>query len=90
MFTVAKPPQFIGTPTINPASINATTVSDQTFTVKGLTPDMAVCLNWPGLTAGILIGNVEVSAANTLKIRFFNQTAGAVDIPATAIKVIAF
>lgn len=90
LFTVAKPPQFIGTPSLNPASINATTVADQTFTVKGLTTDMAVAINWPSLSAGIVIGNVEVSAANTLKIRFYNTTASPVDIGATNVKVIAF
>ena len=65
--------------TLNPASVAATTVADQTFTVEGLTTDMAVFVSPPALDAGLLISYARVSAVDTLQIRFHNTTGGAID-----------
>lgn len=63
---------------LTPASVNATTSAEQTFTVQGLLAGdqvSAVSLNaaWTSLTG---IVGFRVTAANTLGISFQNQTAG--------------
>ena len=70
--------------TIDVASVAANTSAEQTFTVPGLSADMFVMVNKPDLDAGLAIGNVRVSAANTLAITFQNSTAGAID-PASEV-----
>lgn len=67
------------TATINPASVAANTVAEQTFTVTGLATTDVVMVNNPALTAGLGIAGVRVSAANTLAVRFVNATAAPID-----------
>jgi len=70
-----------GTVTINPASINATTVSSQTFTLTGAATGDSLMLNPPaaGLTAGLLVSQYFVSAADTITVVFFNTTGAPID-----------
>lgn len=63
--------------TITPASVAAATVAEQTFTVTGLTTADKVFVNAGAITNAVAIGNVRVSAANTLAVQFVNPTAGA-------------
>ena len=65
------------TPTLTPASVAAATVAEQTFTVTGLTTADMVIVNPPAIANATGLAGVRVSAANTLAIRFFNPTAGA-------------
>lgn len=64
------------TPTLTPASVNAVTVAEQTFTVTGLTTADKVIVNPPAIANSTGICGVRVSAADTLAIRFNNPTAG--------------
>jgi hypothetical protein len=75
-----------GTVTIDPASINATTVSSQTFTLTGAATSDSLTLNPPaaGLTAGLLVCQYFVSAANTITIVFYNTTGGSIDEPSAS------
>lgn len=66
---------------VTPASVNANSTSEQTFTVAGLQVGDFVEVNKPSNQAGLSIGNVRVSAANTLAVQFVNTTAGAI-VPA--------
>lgn len=70
-----------GTITIDPASINANTVSTQTFTLTGATVGDSVVVNPPaaGITAGLLVLQSRVSAANTLSVTFQNTTGSSID-----------
>ena len=70
-----------GAVTIDPASINATTVSAQTFTLTGATTADVLTLNVPaaGLTAGLLVLQAYVSAADTITIVFQNSTGAPID-----------
>lgn len=70
-----------GAVTIDPASINATTVSSQTFTLTGAVVGDSLVLNPPaaGLTAGLVIGQYFVSAANTITIVLYNTTGAPID-----------
>lgn len=62
--------------TLTPAQVLANTSNEQTFTVNGLTTnDMILDCNKPTHQAGLSIGNVRVSAANTVAIQFVNNTA---------------
>lgn len=68
------------TPTINPAEVAANTSAEETFAVSGLTTaDVPIALIKPTLTAGLSIGNVRVSLADTLAVTFVNSTAAPID-----------
>lgn len=71
-----------GSVTIDPASINATTVSSQTFTLTGAATGDSLVLNpsSAGLTAGMLVSQVFVSAANTITVVFYNTTGSPIDL----------
>src|SRR4029077_1948314 len=72
-------------PSLTPASVNANTTEEQTFTVLGLQVGDFVDVNFQGAqTAGIGISNVRVSAANVLALQFTNNTGGALT-PAAGI-----
>jgi hypothetical protein len=77
------------TPSLDVASVAATTVADQTFTVSGLTTADTVFVNPPALTAGLLVTSARVSAADTLQVRFHNTTAVAVDEAAAVWRIVA-
>lgn len=64
-------------PTLTPIAVAGSTAAEQPFTILGLLPGDYVDVNCGiAQTAGITIGNVRVSAANTLQIEFANSTAG--------------
>ena len=70
-----------GTVAIDPASINANTVSEQSFALTGAATGDSLTLNPPaaGLTAGLLVLQAYVSAADTIKITFQNTTGSPID-----------
>lgn len=61
--------------TLTPTSVAANSTAIQTFTVNGLAVGDSIDVNKPSHQAGLSIGNVFVSAANTLQIQFVNTTA---------------
>lgn len=71
--------------TLTVAEVAANLSAEQTFTVNGLDTDMVVMVGKPALKAGIVVGNVRVSAANTLAITFGNCTAGALTPTASEV-----
>ena len=72
------------------ASVAANTSAEQTFTVTGLAVgDVVLAVNKPSLTAGLVVGNARVSAANTLALTFGNHTAGAIDPGAETYQIVA-
>lgn len=76
--------------TFNPASVAAATTAEQTVTVSGVKVGDFVIAMKPTLTAGVTIGNVRVSAADTVAIQFVNATAGAVDPGSETWKFLVF
>ena len=58
--------------TLSPSAVSATSESAQTFTVTGLTTKDTVIVNKPTHQASLGIIDVQVSAADTLKITFYN------------------
>lgn len=63
---------------LTPASVANAVSAEQTFTVPGLLLEDAVYINKPTTQAGLVIGGVRVSAANTLAINFGNLTAATI------------
>lgn len=61
--------------TLTPTSVAANTTAIQTFTVNGLAVGDSIDVNKPSHQVGLSIGNVFVSAANTLQIQYVNTTA---------------
>lgn len=64
--------------TLTPSAVGANSTSEQTFTVQGLAVGDSIDINKPSNQAGLSIGNVRVSAANTLAVQFVNTTAGSI------------
>lgn len=75
--------------TITPASVNAATVAEQTFTVTGLTTSDKVFVNQGAIANSTGIAGVRVSAADTLAVMFVNPTAGALTPTAGTWKIFA-
>lgn len=71
------------------ASVAANTSAEQTFTVTGLTTADKVFVIKPSLSAGLVIGNARVSAADTLAITFGNLTASPIDPAAESYTIVA-
>jgi hypothetical protein len=66
--------------TLSPTSVAPNTSAEQTFASTGiglLTTDLIV-INKPTVQAGLVIGNVRVSATDTLAIEFGNLTAATI------------
>ena len=76
--------------TITPSAVGAATVAEQTFTVTGLTTADKVLVNASPTGNATAIGNVRVSAANTLAIQFINPTAGSLTPGAGTYQIVAF
>lgn len=66
------------TASLAPTSVAANTTAEQTFAVTGLLTTDVVFVNKPTFQAGIAIGNVRVSAVNTLAVTYVNDTAGSI------------
>lgn len=64
--------------TLTPAAVGANTTAEQTFTVAGLAVGDCIDINKASHQTGLSIGNVRVSAANTLAIQYVNTTAGSI------------
>jgi hypothetical protein len=75
---------------VNPASIAANTRVDQTFTVKGIRKNRPLLVYFPALTANITFCNAHASLKDEVKIRFENETAGAIDPAAQDMYVVQF
>ncbi|HDR9075891.1 TPA: hypothetical protein QDB15_001111 [Burkholderia vietnamiensis] len=60
--------------TLTPAQVAANTSAEQTFTVPGLQVGDSVDINKASHQVGLFIGNVRVSAKDTLAIQYVNQT----------------
>ena len=75
------------TPTIDPASVAANTVVEETFTVTGLATTDTVFVN-PGV-ATIGVAGARVTAADTLGLTFVNPTASAINAASSTYRVVA-
>lgn len=63
---------------LTPVSVGASTAAEQNFTIQGLqVGDYADINCMAAQTAGLGVGNVRISSANTLTVEFTNSTAGA-------------
>lgn len=71
----------LGTVSVNPASISTLAVGEVTVTITGAVEGDSVIMTPPaaGLTAGLIVCDARVSAADTVKIRIYNSTGGSVD-----------
>lgn len=69
---------FIIRQTLTPAAVGANTTAEQTFNVPGLQVGDSLDINKASHQVGLSIGNVRVSAANTLAIQYVNTTAGSI------------
>ena len=78
------------TATLTPVSVSANTTAEQTFTVTGLPVSGQVVVNKPTVTAGLGIGGVRVSAANTLAINYINNTSAAITPPSEVYTIGSF
>jgi hypothetical protein len=75
--------------TLTASAVGAGNSSRQTFTVSGLTVRDIVVVIPPQFSAGMHVTNARVSAADTLQLMFFNNTAGGIT-PSGAFKILAY
>ncbi len=82
--------QFIQDVTIDPASV-AATLSVQTFTVKGLKPNMTLVTgqNQTWAAAGFVIVGSYCNAVDVLTLVFLNLTGSTYDAASASIHVMA-
>lgn len=74
---------------INPGSISGNTSVEQTFTMPGLrTRDVVLAVVKPTLTTGFDVGNVRISADNTIAITFNNNTGSPIDAPSETYTIV--
>lgn len=71
--------------TLSPTSVANATSAEQTFTVGGIKVGDFVYATKPTTQAGLVIGNVRVSANNTLAIAFGNLTAATITPTASEV-----
>jgi hypothetical protein len=80
-----------GTLTIDPANINKTSASTQTFTLTGLTTSHKIVITaGTALTYGVSIVSAWASALNTLSITFHNYSGAGVNLGSTDIQYFAW
>lgn len=73
------------------ASVNANSVSRQSFTVEGIDASDSIFINSPLLNVGVeMLAGYRVTAANTIEIPFWNSTGGAINPIAATFKIWAF
>lgn len=63
---------------LSPVSVASNTVSEQYFTVTGVSPGQQVIVNKPTAQAGLIITNARASGANQVAIQFSNLTGAAI------------
>ena len=71
-----------GTVTVDPADLASVTAADKDITIAGAAVGDMVILHPPAtaLTAGFLICQAWVSATDTVTVRFYNASGGAINI----------
>jgi len=74
---------------LTPSAVGANSVSEQTFTVTGLTTSDVVIVNHPPLVYGLSVVSCRVSAANTLAITYQNITGGSLTPASDTYTIIA-
>jgi len=80
--------QFIKEQSLTIADVPTITTPVQTFTVTGLLPSMTVLVNPTSeMPTDLGLAGAYCSAANTLKIRFVNPTAGTITGAAVTFKI---
>ena len=72
---------YTGTVAVDPASVAAGAVTETTVTLVGVAVGDFVMLrpNATGLTAGLVVGDSRVTAADTVKVRIINGSGGTID-----------
>jgi len=68
-----------GTFTIDPASLNAATEAEETFTIDGVASGDLVFVSPQSLTAGLLVKGARVTAADTIGVTLRNELTTSVN-----------
>ena len=75
---------------IDVASVAANTSAEQDFTLTGVRVGDFVEVSKPSLSAGLIVGNARVKAADTLSITFGNLTASPINPAAETYQIRVF
>lgn len=90
-FSPTFAPKLTGSTTSDPANITAGSVLAHTFTAAGAKTDNSMVLvNMPSLEANLCIVGARVSAANTIEVRIYNPTVGAINPASQEIRWMIF
>lgn len=70
--------------TLTPPNVGANTTAEGSYTIAGVLPNDFIEINQLSHIVGLSIGNVRVTAVNTVNIQFVNSTAAPINgSPAT-------
>lgn len=90
-FVATFSPKAFGSTTSDPANITAGAVLAHTFTAPGVsTANTLVIGSMPSLETNLCIVGWRVSAANTIEVRIYNPTAGAINPASQEIRWMVF
>jgi len=90
-FSPTFSPKLTGSTTSDLANIAAGTILAHTFTAPGAKTDNSmVFITMPSLETNLGIVGARVSAANTIEVRIFNPTAGAINPASQEIRWMIF
>lgn len=85
----ASVPQFAIEKSLTIADVVTIVTAVQTFTVAGLLPEMTIVVNPTSeMPVNLGLAGAYCSAANTLKLRFVNPTAGTITGAAVTFKIV--
>ena len=88
-FPFSGTPQFAVEKSLTIADVLTVVAPTQTFTVTGLRPEMTVVVNPTSeMPTNLGLAGAYCSAADTLKIRFVNPTAGTITGAAVTFKIL--
>lgn len=88
--TGANVPQLVQVVTLDPSSINANSVSTETFTVTGVNLQCTYKVDALSLEAGLFIIGAVPTAANTLAISIWNTTNASVNPASQQFRILGF
>lgn len=85
---ISFPAEFIFEGNLTFSSVPSGELADQTVSVPGLYKDGFVIISIPALQDGLSYSNPSVPAAGQMKIRFRNDTVGALTPDGTGVKIV--
>lgn len=87
---LSRSPRLLKTVTIDAAEVAANVTVEQTFSVKGVRPDMWLQVKGNSLPAGLAVVNAHCETADSLIITLANLTGSPINAASQSFEIVAF